>query len=644
MMPICPQCGTHNPPENTTCRSCGALLEVPPAPAPPVAPEEAAPSPTAPEQVPLSRAVVFGLAAAVVLGGIWFVAEYLTHQPLPFLAPLIGWGVAEAVVWGAGRRRSRELQWLALGLTLLAVVGTLLALAATDPAGFSDGLQLRLQDIFSLLLYLLSLFVAYASPAPRPAPRPQPQEQEAEKKVEGAEEEKPAEEGEGPAEAEPALRCVRCQSPTTEEEALMLPARRGQMVALCPRCVAEIEARFAAESENIQIGPAVLYGLGAALAGGILWYLAERFSGMGLAFLAFVFGWLIAEAVRLGAGRKRGRVLQGISLGLTLAMIVGTQVALAATALPAQDGRPSWSPDGTRLAFQSDRSGNWEIYVLQADGSGGSRLTNNADADMSPAWSPGGRHLAFQSDRGGGWSIYTMNADGTEVTRLATALPDGEEPAWSPDGSRLALVSRSDGNAEIYVVNADGSGLLRLTENAADDEHPSWSPDGTRLAFASERDGNWEIYTMNADGTGVARLTDHPAADRSPAWSPDGGSIAFVSERDGNAEIYRMDVEGNHLRRLTQEPAEDGDPAWSPEGKLAFRSERDGDAEIYQMDADGGQVRPLTRDPSGVMEVLLARLQDPFTLILFLLGLFQAYSAPAPRRLPRRKQEGSPGR
>ncbi|MGB9722829.1 MAG: zinc-ribbon domain-containing protein [Chloroflexia bacterium] len=639
-MPVCPQCGTRNPPENTTCRSCGALLEVPPVPSPPAAPEEAAPSPTAPEELPIGRAAAWGLVAAAVLGGIWFALEVLTHQPLPFLAVLVGWLVAEVVVRGAGNRRSRALQWLALGLTLLAVAGTLLALAATDPAGFSTGLSSRLQDVFSILLYLLGLFLAYASPAPRPAPRPQPQEPEAEKEAE--EGEQPAEEGEAPAEAEPALRCIRCQSPTTEGEALMLPARRGQVAALCPRCVAEIEARFAAESENIQVGPAVLYGLGAALAGGVLWYLAERFSGMALPFLAFIFGWLIAEAVRRGAGRKRGRVLQWISLGLTLAMIVGTQVAAAATVQPARDARPTWSPDGMRLAFQSDRSGNWEIYVLQVETGEGNRLTNNADADVAPAWSPDGRHLAFQSDRGGqGWNLYTMNAaDGTEVARLAEVLSEGEEPAWSPDGKRLALVSRSDGNPEIYVVNADGSGLLRLTENAVGDEHPTWSPDGMRLAFASERDGNWEIYTMNADGTGVSRLTDHPAADRFPAWSPDGEGIAFVSERDGNAEIYRMDPEGDHLLRLTQDAAEDGDPAWSPDGKrLAFRSERDGDAEIYQMEADGSQVTPLTRDPAGVMEVLLGRLQDPFTLILFLLALFQAYSTPAPRRLPVRKPE-----
>lgn len=629
-MPICPQCGARNPKENTVCRSCGALLEAPPAASQPT---EVTPSSAVAEEVPIGRAAAFGLAASVILGGIWFALEYFIHQPLTFLALLVGWIVPEVVLRAAGRRRSRTLQWLSLGLTFLTIAGTLLLLAATDPAGFSEGLSSRLQDVFSLLLYLLALMVAYFSPAPRPSPRPQPQEQEAEK---AGEEEKPAEEGQAPAEEEPALRCVRCQSPTTEEEALMLPARRGQTAALCPKCAAEIEARFAAESEGIQVGPAVLYGLGAALAGGVLWYLAERFSGMGMPFLAFIFGWLVAEAVRLGAGRKRGRVLQWIALGLTFAMIVGTQIALAATFRPAQDGAPSWSPDGTRLAFPSDRDGNWEIYILQTDGSTGARLTHNDDRDVSPTWSPDGKHLAFQSDREGKWNLYTMNAaDGTEVTRLA----DGEEPAWSPDGTRLALVARTDGNAEIYVMNADGTGLSRLTENGADDVHPSWSPDGTRLAFASMRDGNWEIYTMNADGTNVARLTDHPAADRFPAWSPTREAIAFVSERDGNAEIYRMDAEGGSLRRLTEEPAADDAPAWSPDGaRLAFVSERDGDAEVYLMNADGSQVAPLTRDPAGVMEVLTARLQDPFTPLLFLLGLFQAYSTPAPRRLPQRKQ------
>ncbi len=632
-MPICPQCGTRNPKENTVCRSCGALLEVPLAPLPET-PEEAAPPPVS-EEVPIGRAAAFGLAAALVLGSLWFALEYLTHQPFPFLAILVGWVIPEAVIRGAGRRRSRALQWLALGLAFLTIAGTLLLLAATDPAGFSAGLESRLQDVFSLLLYLLALLMAFFSPAPRPLPRPQPQEQET-GRAEGREQ--PAEEARPTAEEEPALRCTRCQSPVTEADALLLPARRGQTVALCPTCADEIEARFAAESEGVQVGPAILYGLGAALACGVVWYLAERFSGMGLPFLAFIFGWLVAEAVRLGAGRKRARVLQWISLGLTLAMIIGTQVAIADTVRPAHDRAPSWSSDGTQITFQSDRDGNWEIYVLPTDGSTGARLTHNDDSDGESVWSPDGTRLAFQSDREGRQALYTMNAaDGTEVTYLA----DGEEPAWSPDGTRLALVSRTDGDAEIYVINADGSGLSRLTKNAADDVHPSWSPDGTHLAFASIRDGNWEIYTIKADGTGASRLTDHPAADHSPAWSPAGEDIAFVSERDGNAEIYRMNTEGGNLRRLTQEPAEDQSPAWSPDGaRLAWVSERDGDAEIYLMNADGSQATPLTRDPAGIPEVLTVRLQDPFTLLLFILGLFQAYSTPAPRRLPRRRQAG----
>jgi hypothetical protein len=128
--------------------------------------------------------------------------------------------------------------------------------------------------------------------------------------------------------------------------------------------------------------------------------------------------------------------------------------------------------------------------------------------------------IAFASNRDGNWEIYVMNADGSGVTRLTNNPADDRVPSWSPDGRRIAFDSKRDGNYEIYVMNADGSGQTNLTNNPADDYMPSWSPDGRRIAFDSKRDGNYEIYVMNADGSGVTRLTNNPAFDCCPAWSP----------------------------------------------------------------------------------------------------------------------------
>ena len=244
------------------------------------------------------------------------------------------------------------------------------------------------------------------------------------------------------------------------------------------------------------------------------------------------------------------------------------------------------SPGG-RIAFESDRDGNYNIYAMNADGSGVVRLTNNSDDDRYPSWSPDGRRIAFYSRRDGNSGIYAMNADGSGVVRLTR----GSHPSWSPDGRRIAF----DRGGEIYAMNADGSGVVHLTDNSADDEYPSWSPDGRRIAFVSDRDGNDEIYAMNADGSGVVRLTNNSAYDVDPSWSPDGRRIAFVSYRDGNAEIYAMNADGSGRTNLTNNSAYDVDPSWSPDGRrIAFATY--GVSSISAMNADGSGVTRLTNN------------------------------------------------
>ena len=234
---------------------------------------------------------------------------------------------------------------------------------------------------------------------------------------------------------------------------------------------------------------------------------------------------------------------------------------------PADDGWPSWSPDGRRIAFVSDRDGNWEIYVMNADGTGQVDVTNSPTADGWPSWSPDGRKIAFVSDCDGNWEIYAINADGTEKTKLTTDPKDDGWPTWSPDGRRIAFAfNRDRGYYKIYVMNGDGTEQTRLTD-WANDFRPAWSPDGRKIAFASNCDGNWEIYVMNADGTGRVNLTNNPADDSWPSWSPDGERIAFQSDRDGNSEIYVMNADGTGQVNLTNNLADDLKPSWSPYAK-----------------------------------------------------------------------------
>lgn len=229
------------------------------------------------------------------------------------------------------------------------------------------------------------------------------------------------------------------------------------------------------------------------------------------------------------------------------------------------DEDPAWSPDGTALAFASERTFyNVQIYVDDADGIRPLGITDPWTNSESPSWSPDGARIAFTGSVSKDWwpepEIQIMDVDGGNIVNLtARGAPTGTSPAWSPDGSRIAFTSDGD----VWVVNVDGSDPVRLTEDPGSDISPAWAPDGRRIAFASDRDGDFEIYVMNADGSDPVRLTESAGDDRDPAWSRDGSKIAFTSLRDGDSEIYVMDTDGSGPVNVTRHPANDYAPSWS---------------------------------------------------------------------------------
>ena len=192
-----------------------------------------------------------------------------------------------------------------------------------------------------------------------------------------------------------------------------------------------------------------------------------------------------------------------------------------------------------QIAFISTRDGNPEIYVMDADGNNQIRLTNHPEEDTAPSWSPDGARIAFASNRNGGnHQIYVMDSNGKNMRRLTDGVYDWS-PAWSPDGQTIAYDGLEDKREDrkIYVVTPDGMNLQRLGADIPSfDIEATWSPDGQRIAFASWRE-DWtaEIYVMDADGTNQQRLTRDGLDDRDPAWSPDGSKIAFWSI---GAEIF----------------------------------------------------------------------------------------------------------
>ncbi len=209
--------------------------------------------------------------------------------------------------------------------------------------------------------------------------------------------------------------------------------------------------------------------------------------------------------------------------------------------------RPAVSRDGTRIAFESHRDGNWEIYVMDAAGTQTARLTRLAPFDGQPSWSPEGTQIAFASTRQGNLDIWLMNADGTGARDLTGDSPAVEDtPAWSPDGRWIAFTSWRNDRAQIFVASPDGKQLINLSQNGFDEQSPAWSPDGRQLAFVSDRDGQRGIYVADFSTAGLknTRRLTFSGWDDFPTWSPDGKYLAFISPRSARQPIYMIPGSG----------------------------------------------------------------------------------------------------
>ena len=246
-----------------------------------------------------------------------------------------------------------------------------------------------------------------------------------------------------------------------------------------------------------------------------------------------------------------------------------------------------------RIVFTSLRDGNAEIYVMDAGGRNQENLTNNPAYDGHPDWSPDGTKIAFASNRDGGpFQIHVMDADGKNVSRLTDGPGEKVHPDWSPDGGKIAF-SVKDWVDHIDLMDADGRNREKLEDQAL---YPSWSPDGKQIAFVSSRDGLGEIYTIGVGGQGRKRVTQDLVSKWNPSFSPDGRRIAYEAEHEGFLHIFLVGADGRNRVRLTHHEENHWAPAWSPDGQVIAYYVGNGNLHgtIHLMAADGRYIRQLS--------------------------------------------------
>lgn len=238
--------------------------------------------------------------------------------------------------------------------------------------------------------------------------------------------------------------------------------------------------------------------------------------------------------------------------------------------------KPRWAPKGD-LRFLVESSGlpngdGWDVGVMDLTKKPLAVLNvTNAEGkgrgqDIEAVWSPDGTLVAFQSERDGTFDIFTASMDikrpGTKQQNITNHAGTDQRPRWSPEGSQILFESNRDGDWEIYTIGIDGKNLRQLTNNDKTDKNAEWSRSG--IVFESNRDGDFEIYRMDSDGNNQINLTKDPGSDSNPIWSPNGEKILFESRRDKNRELYVMDTDGSKVQNLTNNPAKDFFGRWNP--------------------------------------------------------------------------------
>jgi len=256
----------------------------------------------------------------------------------------------------------------------------------------------------------------------------------------------------------------------------------------------------------------------------------------------------------------------------------------------------------TRIAYVVKSTGRYELQIADADGHGAQTALASREPIISPTWSPDGSKLAYVSFEAKKPVVYVHDLASGRRHVAANFKGSNSAPAWSPDGKKLAVVLTKDGGSQLYLVNADGSGVMRIATSSGIDTEPKFSPDGQAIYFTSDRGGSPQIYRIPAAGGEVQRMTFDGSYNVTPRPSPDGKSLAYVSRNGGRFQLTLMDLATKQTHILT-DSAKDESPSFAPNGRMIiYATEVGGRGVLAAVSADGRVKQKLSVQAADVRE------------------------------------------
>ena len=256
----------------------------------------------------------------------------------------------------------------------------------------------------------------------------------------------------------------------------------------------------------------------------------------------------------------------------------------------------------TKITYVVKRSGRYELQVADADGFNAQSVLASQEPIMSPSWSPDGSRLAYVSFDQKKPVVMVQNLAQGTTRMVANFRGNNSAPAWSPDGRHLAVALTKDGLTQVYRIPATGGEAERLTESGGIDTQPNFSPDGQWIAFTSDRGGSPQIYRMPASGGAAQRLTFEGTYNVGPRFSPDGKSIAFVQREGGRFRIATLEIATGQVTTLT-EGALDDSPSFAPNGKMIlYEAQSGGRGQLAAVSGDGRVRQRLTSAAGDVQD------------------------------------------